>query len=65
VLKQHYQAKDLDGNDVHWVMRQTDGVVRQDGRWKIAHTHYSWPVTPPPDYRADLTCSPRPHPWQA
>ena len=63
VLKQHYQAKDADGNDIHWIMRQTDGVIKQDGKWRIAHTHYSWPVTPPPDYKADLICSPAPHPW--
>lgn len=65
VLKQHYQGKDQEGNDFHWVMRQTDGVVKVDGKWRIAHTHYSWPVTPPPDFKADLMCSPGPHPWDS
>jgi hypothetical protein len=65
VLKQHYQGKDGEGNEFHWVMRQTDGVVKVDGKWRIAHTHYSWPVTPPPDFKADLMCTPGPHPWEA
>jgi ketosteroid isomerase-like protein len=64
VLKQHYQGGDPESdNAFHWIMRQTDGVVREDGEWKVAHTHYSWPVSPPPDFRADLLCTPGPHPW--
>jgi ketosteroid isomerase-like protein len=65
VLKQHYLAEDQEGGRVQWVMRQTDGVVKENGSWKIAHTHYSWPVTPPPAFTADLTCTPAPPPWEA
>jgi len=64
VLKQHYKGKDPEGQEFQWVMRQTDGVVKVDGEWKIAHTHYSWPVELP-DFKADLMCRPRPHPWEA
>lgn len=63
VLRQYYGGKDLEGNEFKWVMRQTDGVVKRDGAWKIAHTHYSWPVEVP-DFKADLMCKPGPHPWE-
>jgi hypothetical protein len=44
-LAQIYIAKNVHtGEEVRWVMRQTDGVVKVDGQWKIAHTHWSWPV---------------------
>jgi ketosteroid isomerase-like protein len=63
VLKQHYKGKDQDGNEFQWVMRQTDGVIKENGTWKIAHTHYSWPVVLP-DFKADLMCTPGPPPWE-
>ena len=62
VMKQHYYGKDTEGNPFHWIMRQTDGVVKVDGVWKIAHSHISFPVDEH-KLTADLMSVPVPLPW--
>jgi ketosteroid isomerase-like protein len=62
VLKQKYTATDGEGNQVEMLMRQTDGVLKRDGAWKIAHTHISFPIRMK-DMTGDLTSYPLPMPW--
>ena len=63
-LSQVYVA-DKTGTDetIRWVMRQTDGVVKVDGKWKIAHTHWSWPVSID-TLQADNLSRNNPKPWE-
>jgi ketosteroid isomerase-like protein len=62
VMKQRYTATDQDGNRVEMMMRQTDGVLKHDGKWKVAHTHISFPIRHE-DMTADITSYPLPLPW--
>jgi ketosteroid isomerase-like protein len=62
VMKQYYSATDPQGNHIEMMMRQTDGVVKRDGEWKIAHTHISFPIRME-DMTADITSYPLPMPW--
>jgi ketosteroid isomerase-like protein len=62
VMKQHYSATDGDGNPIEMEMRQTDGVVKRDGKWKVAHTHISFPARMS-DMTIDMMSAPLPMPW--
>jgi len=61
-MKQDYYGKSLDGVPVHWIMRQTDGVIKQNGEWKVLHTHLSFPVDIK-TWKADLLSTKTPLPW--
>lgn len=61
-MKQNYYGKDLKGNPVHFIIRQTDGVVKENGVWKIAHTHISVPIDLE-TLKSDLIAKKGPYPW--
>lgn len=61
-MKQNYYGKSLDGQPIHWIMRQTDGVVKQEGKWRILHSHISYPVDLM-TAKADFKSAKTPLPW--
>jgi hypothetical protein len=62
-LIQVYAGKNYHtGEPFRWVMRQTDGVVKINGEWKIAHTHWSWPANID-TLQADKLSRNNPRPW--
>jgi ketosteroid isomerase-like protein len=63
-MKQNYYGKDLQGQPIHWIMRQTDGVMKESGKWKIMHTHISFPITDFKTREANLLSPKRPLPWE-
>lgn len=62
-MKQNYYGKDLQGQPIHWIMRQTDGVVKENGKWKIMHTHISFPIKDFKTREANLLSPKTPLPW--
>ncbi|MCW3014564.1 MAG: hypothetical protein JWO02_1656 [Solirubrobacterales bacterium] len=41
---QHYWGVDKAGNDFDFTFRCSDGLQKLDGKWKIVHEHFSFPV---------------------
>jgi ketosteroid isomerase-like protein len=67
-MNQVYQG-DHGGEKFLWVMRQTDVVEKQDGEWRIMHTHLSFAGDPveldPASWKLDFEYKPRLMPWDA
>ncbi len=67
-MNQVYQGEH-GGQKFMWVMRQTDIVEKQDGEWKILHTHLSFAADPaeldPSTWKIDFEYRSRPQPWDA
>ena len=42
-MQQDYRGKDQSGNEFHFLLRCTDGLLKENGEWRIVEEHFSFP----------------------